>query len=349
MHSRIYNFSAGPAMLPEPVLFQAQQELMNFRGTGMSILELSHRSDTFLEVLHTAKQDLRSLLSVPESYRILFLQGGGTQQFSMVPLNLACPGKADYLVSGYWSRKAFLDAQKLTDAGSTECLPGAEVPVREDAKYVYICENETIEGTVWPSLPDTGGIPLVADQSSMFLSKPCDIAKYGLIFAGVQKNVGPAGLAIVIIREDLIQKNGDLPAFLSYEVQDQANSLYHTPNCWSIYFCGLVFRHLLDRGGLDAAARRNEEKAALLYCYLDDSSLFRPLVQGPCRSVMNVTFTTGDDALDRKFVKEAEQAGLVGLAGHKSKGALRASLYNAMPLSGAEALVSFMSDFERKG
>ena len=346
MKSRIYNFSAGPAALPEAVLKEVQSEVLNYRGCGMSVMELSHRGRVFGEIIEQAEADLRELLDVPENYHVLFLQGGGTQQFSMVPLNLKRNGTADYILSGSWSKKAFGEAKKSMEARG---IPYSDAPpIREDADFVYICENETIDGFAYPSLPDTKGRPLVSDQSSMFLSKPCDIRNYGLIFAGVQKNVGPAGMAIVIIRDDLLRDISSLPACLSYAVQTKAKSLYNTPNCWSIYVCGKVFRHLISSGGLEAAQRRNEEKAKRLYDFLDKSRLFRCFVAEPFRSSMNVTFTTGDHILDQKLTLRAEAAGLVGLGGHKSVGGLRASLYNAMTLDGVEALVSFLEEFEHR-
>ena len=355
MRHRIYNFSAGPAMLPEQVLQEVQQELMNYRGSGMSVMELSHRGKVFREILETGEEALRELLQIPQEYAVLFLQGGGTQQFAMIPMNLAQDGAGAYLIGGYWSRKAYDEARKLgcgiiAGASPEPFVPTfkLQTPLPEHTKYLYFCENETIQGTRMPTLPKAA-VPLISDQSSMFLSQPCDVSQYGMIFAGVQKNVGPAGLAIVIIRRDLIRENlTSLPACLSYDLQSKAGSLYNTPNCWSIYVCGKVFQYLIDNGGLGAAEERNREKAALLYSFLDGSNLFKPFVREPYRSRMNVTFSTGSHSMDRKLIQLAEEAGIVGLAGHKSQGGLRASIYNAMPLSGVTALVRFLERFEKE-
>lgn len=357
-YDRVYNFSAGPAMMPEAVLEQIQSEVLNYRGSGMSVMEMSHRSPVFQQILQEAKADLRALMNIPDDYEILFIQGGGTLQFSMVPLNLMPRGgKADYIISGHWSRLAFQEAQKFGDvravasgeAQNFTALPDyGNLPVREDASYVYICENETIHGLTYPTLPDTKGKILVADQSSMFLSRPCKVSDYGLIFAGVQKNVGPAGMAVVIIRKDLLERELDpqVPVYLRYGIHAGQDSLYNTPNCWGIYCCGKVFRYLLETGGLAEMARRNAEKAAVLYEFLDGSKLFRGAVKREHRSLMNVPFVTGSPQLDAKVVAASKAAGFDNLKGHRTVGGLRASIYNAMPKEGVEALVRFLRDFE---
>lgn len=359
MEHRVYNFSAGPAALPLPVLESAQKELLNFGGCGMSVMELSHRSKTFRGIYNAAVEDLRTLMDIPENYRILFLQGGGTLRFSMVPLNLMVQGKADYILSGAWSEKAWEEGRKFgsaqviassRDIQFTDLPDLSSLPIREDADYVYICENETIHGTAYAGLPDTKGKPFVSDQSSMFLSKPCKVSDYGLIFAGVQKNVGPAGMAVVIIREDLIRKDPDpaIPTYLRYDVHSRADSMYNTPNCWSIYLCGKVFRYLLDQGGLSAMETRNREKAKFLYDYLDSSRLFHGIAQRSHRSLMNIPFTSGFSLLDSRVIQRCREAGLVELTGHRSLGGLRASLYNAMPLEGVKALVACLESFEKE-
>ena len=357
-HDRIYNFSAGPAMMPVPVLEEIQSELLNYRGTGMSVMEMSHRSSAFQQILRDAKADLRTLMEIPEEYEILFIQGGGTVQFSMVPLNLMPRGgKADYIISGHWSRLAFKEAQKFGDvcavASGEDChfsaLPDcSDLPIREDASYVYICENETIHGLTYPVLPNTKGKILVSDQSSMFLSRPCNVRDYGLIFAGVQKNVGPAGMAIVIIRRDLLDREIDpeVPVYLRYGTHAAQDSLYNTPNCWGIYCCGKVFRYLLEMGGLSEMARRNEEKAAVLYSFLDSSKLFRGAVRKEYRSLMNVPFFTESPEQEAKVIAATKAAGFDNLKGHRTVGGLRASIYNSMPKEGVEALVSFLRDYE---
>ncbi len=357
MYNRIYNFSAGPAMMSEPVLEQIRDELMNFQGSGMSVMEMSHRSSQFRQIYDNAQADLRKLMGIPDEYAVLFLQGGVTLQFSMVPMNLLQGGGAEYLVTGAWSKKAFVEAKKF---GDVRCIATSEdqnyayipdcssLPIRDSADYVYICENETIHGTTYPTLPNTYGKPLVSDQSSMFLSRPCRVSDYGVIVAGIQKNIGPAGMAIVIIRKDLIRSDLDprTPAYLRYDVHDAANSMYNTPNCWAIYICGKVFRYLLDNGGLEAAAQRNLEKAKILYDYLDQSNLFRGTADPAFRSVMNVPFSTGSAELDAQVVAYVTAAGFDNLKGHRSVGGLRASIYNAMPKAGVEALVDCLSQFE---
>ena len=356
---RVYNFSAGPAVLPEEVLKQAADEMMNYQNSGMSVMEMSHRSKTYDNIIKTAERDLRDLLNIPDNYKVLFLQGGAHLQFSMVPINLLKNGVADYIVTGQWAKKAYVEAQKygkINKVATSEdktfsYIPDcSDLPISEDADYVYICENNTIYGTKFHKLPDTKGKILVADMSSCFLSEPVDITKYGLIYAGVQKNVGPAGVQIVIIREDLIRE--DLPEWcptmLKYKTHADNDSLYNTPPAYSIYMCGKVFKWLKKQGGLAAMKERNEKKAGILYDYLEESRLFKSSVNPKDRSLMNVTFVTGDGELDAKFVKEAKEAGLESLKGHRSVGGMRASIYNAMPIEGVEALVAFMKKFEEE-
>ncbi len=357
MYNRTYNFSAGPATMPVKVLEEIRDEMMNYRGSGMCVMEMSHRSKMYQEIYDNAEADLRALMGIPNNYKVLFIQGGATLQFSMIPMNLMKNGVADYIVTGAWSKKAFSEAKKF---GDVKCVASSEdrnyayipdcsdLPIREDADYVYICENETIHGTTYPTLPNTKGKILVADQSSMFLSKPCNVADYGVIYAGVQKNVGPAGMAIVIIREDLIREDLDpkVPVYLRYSTHADAGSMYNTPNCWAIYVCGKVFRYLLDNGGLEQMAKRNEEKAAILYDYLDNSSLFNGTVDKEFRSLMNVPFVTASKELDAQVVAYTKAAGFDNLKGHKSVGGLRASIYNAMPLEGVAALVACLKEFE---
>ncbi len=357
--SRVYNFSAGPAVLPEEVLKEAAEEMLDYRGCGMSVMEMSHRSKMFEDILHGAEADIRELMGIPSNYQVLFLQGGGSLQFAMVPLNLMPHGAADYIITGQWSRKAFQEAQKFGDVkaiASSEdktfsYIPDcSDLPVRENADYVYICENNTIYGTKYKKLPNTKGKVLVADQSSCFLSEPVEVEKYGMIWGGVQKNVGPAGLVIAIIREDLIPKEElpGVPTMLQYKTQADAGSLYNTPNCYAIYICGKVFQWLKKQGGLAAMKERNEKKAAILYDYLDQSQLFHGTVVKEDRSLMNVPFVTGDKELDALFIQEAKAAGFENLKGHRTVGGMRASIYNAMPMEGVQALVDFMAEFEKK-
>ena len=356
-YGRVYNFSAGPAMMPEEVLEEIAAEVMNYRGTGMSVMEMSHRSKAFQQIIDEAEADLRKLMGIPDNYKVLFVQGGGTVQFAMVPMNLMKNGVACYIETGAWSKKALAEARKYGEvkvvASSADknyaYIPDcSDLDIPENADYVYICENETIHGTTYNQLPDTKGKVLVADQSSMFLSRPCDVSKYGLIWAGVQKNVGPAGMAVVIIREDLIRDDLDksVPLYMSYKTHADNGSLYNTPNCWAIYCCGKVFRYLLDQGGLEAMARRNEEKAKLLYDFLDASKLFTGAVRKEDRSLMNVPFVTPSKEQDAEVVAAAKAAGFDNLKGHKSVGGLRASIYNAMPREGVEALVEFLKQYE---
>ncbi len=361
--SRVYNFSAGPAVLPESVLRECADEMLDYRGCGMSVMEMSHRSKMFQQIIDEAEADLRTLMGIPDNYRVLFLQGGAHQQFSAIPLNLSklpgAHGKADYIVTGMWAKKALAEAKRFIDAEAIASsadetfsyIPDcSDLPVREDADYVYICENNTIYGTVYHELPNTKGKVLVSDVSSMFLSQPHDVAKYGVIYGGVQKNVGPAGIAITVVREDLIPEGdlADVPIMMQWRPQADAGSLYNTPNCWAIYVCGKVFKWLLAQGGLEEVKARNVAKAKLLYDFLDESALFKGTVRPQDRSLMNVPFVTGDPDLDAEFVKGSQAAGLENLKGHRSVGGMRASIYNAMPVEGVEALVAFMKDFEAK-
>ena len=357
--SRVYNFSAGPAVLPEEVLKEAAEEMLDYNGSGMSVMEMSHRSKVFDEIIQTAEADLRDLLKIPDNYKVLFLQGGASQQFAMIPMNLMKNRVADYIVTGQWAKKAWQEAQKYGTANKIASsedktfsyIPDcSDLPISPDADYVYICENNTIYGTKYHTLPNTKGKILVSDVSSCFLSEPMDIEKYGIVYGGVQKNVGPAGLVIAIIREDLITEDvlPGTPTMLTYKTHADANSLYNTPNCYGIYICGKVFKWLKKQGGLEAMKERNEKKAKVLYDYLDSSKLFKGTVEPASRSLMNVPFVTGDKELDAKFVKEAEAAGLVNLKGHRTVGGMRASIYNAMPIEGVEALVEFMKKFEKE-
>ena len=356
---RVFNFSAGPAVLPQEVLKEAAAEMLDYKGTGMSVMEMSHRSKDYQAILDEAEADLRELMQIPQNYKVLFLQGGASQQFAMIPMNLMKNGVADYIITGQWAKKAYQEAKLYGKANAIassadrtfsyipECT---DLPVSQDADYVYICENNTIYGTKFHTLPDTKGKPLVADVSSCFLSEPVDVSRYGLIYGGVQKNIGPAGVVIVIIREDLIREDvlPGTPTMLRYKTHADAGSLYNTPPAYGIYICGKVFKWLKKQGGLEAMQAYNEKKAKLLYDFLDESSLFRGTVEKKDRSLMNVPFVTGDTALDAKFVAEAEKAGLVNLKGHRSVGGMRASIYNAMPVEGVEKLVAFMKHFEEE-
>lgn len=357
--SRVYNFSAGPAVMPEEVLKEAAAEMLDYNGSGMSVMEMSHRSKPFQEIIETAEADIRELMNIPDNYKVLFIQGGASTQFAMIPMNLMKHGVADYIVTGQFAKKAYKEATKYgkvnviasSEDQTFSYIPDcSDLPVSEDADYVYICENNTIYGTKYKELPNTKGKPLVADVSSCFLSEPVDVSKYGIIYGGVQKNVGPAGMAIVIIREDLISEDvfPGTPTMLMYKTHADAGSLYNTPPAYSIYICGKVFKWLKKQGGLAAMKERNEKKAKILYDYLDESKLFKSSVNPKDRSVMNVTFVTGDADLDAKFVKEAKAAGLESLKGHRSVGGMRASIYNAMPIEGVEALVAFMKKFEKE-
>ena len=354
--SRVYNFSAGPAVLPEEVLRQCAASMLDYDGTGMSVMEMSHRSPVFQKIIEEAEADLRSLMGIPDDYKVLFLQGGDSLLFSTVFMNLATNGKADYVVTGNWSKKAYEQGVILGDAKllatsadkKFSYVPDvSDLDIRPDASFVYICQNETITGTRYPELPDTKGHVLVADQSSMFLSEPVDVSRYGLIHAGVQKNVGPAGVQIVIVREDLIPDDlPGVPTMLRLKTHADAGSLYDTPNCWGIYVCGLVFKWIRGLGGLEAMAERNRAKARVLYDFLNESALFSSTVEPRDRSIMNVPFVTGDKDLDAEFIADAAKEGLVNLKGHRLVGGMRARIYNAMPPEGVDTLVSFMKKFE---
>lgn len=357
--SRVYNFSAGPAVLPEEVLNEAAAEMLDYRGTGMSVMEMSHRSKSYETIIEDAESDLRDLLHIPENYKVLFLQGGGSTQFAMVPMNLMKNRVADYIITGQWAKKAHKEASIYGKANAIASsadktfsyIPDcSDLSVSEDADYVYICENNTIYGTKFWTLPNTKGKLLVADQSSCFLSEPVDVSKYGLIFAGAQKNVGPAGTVIVIIRENLITEDvlEGTPTMLRYKIHADAKSLYNTPPTYGIYMCGKVFKWLKAKGGLEEMKKINEEKAKILYDFLDESKLFKGTVVKKDRSIMNVPFITGNEELDALFVKESKAAGLENLKGHRTVGGMRASIYNAMPKAGVEKLVEFMADFEKK-
>ena len=355
--ARVYNFSAGPAVLPEEVLQEAADEMLDYRGTGMSVMEMSHRSKAYDTIIKEAEADLRELMNIPDNYKVLFLQGGASQQFAMIPMNLMKNRVADYIVTGQWAKKAYQEASlygKANKIASSEdktfsYIPDcSDLPISEDADYVYICENNTIYGTKFKTLPNTKGKPLVADVSSCFLSEPVDVTKYGVIYGGVQKNIGPAGVVIVIIREDLITEDvlPGTPTMLRYKIHADADSLYNTPPAYGIYICGKVFKWLKKMGGLEAMKERNEKKAKILYDYLDESKLFKGTVRKEDRSLMNVPFITGNEELDAKFVKEAKEAGFGNLKGHRTVGGMRASIYNAMPIEGVEKLVEFMKKFE---
>ena len=355
--ARVYNFSAGPAVLPEGVLQEAADEMLDYRGTGMSVMEMSHRSKAYDTIIKEAEADLRELMNIPDNYKVLFLQGGASQQFAMIPMNLMKNRVADYIVTGQWAKKAYQEASlygKANKIASSEdktfsYIPDcSDLPISEDADYVYICENNTIYGTKFKTLPNTKGKPLVADVSSCFLSEPVDVTKYGVIYGGVQKNIGPAGVVIVIIREDLITEDvlPGTPTMLRYKIHADADSLYNTPPAYGIYICGKVFKWLKKMGGLEAMKERNEKKAKILYDYLDESKLFKGTVRKEDRSLMNVPFITGNEELDAKFVKEAKEAGFENLKGHRTVGGMRASIYNAMPIEGVEKLVEFMKKFE---
>ncbi len=356
-YDRVYNFSAGPATMPVEVLEEIRDEMLNYKGSGMCVMEMSHRSKVFQQIIDEAEADLRTLMGIPDNYKVLFIQGGATLEFAMIPLNLCKNGVFDYIVTGNWSKKAATEAKKYgkvnviasSEDKNYSYIPDcSDLPIDDDADYVYICENETIHGTTYPVLPNTKGKILVSDQSSMFLSKPCNVSDYGLIYGGVQKNVGPAGLAIVIIREDLIREDIDpkVPVYLRFDTHANNGSMYNTPNCWAIYVCGKVFKYLLKTGGLEAMAKRNEEKAKVMYDFLDSSKMFKGTVEKKDRSLMNIPFVTGDKEKDAAVVAATKAAGFDNLKGHKSVGGLRASIYNAMPKEGVEALVEFLKKYE---
>lgn len=357
--ARVYNFSAGPAVLPEEVLKEAAAEMLDYNGSGMSVMEMSHRSKVYDEIIKTAEQDIRDLMNIPDNYKVLFLQGGASQQFAMIPMNLMKNKKAAYIVTGQWAKKAYQEAKIYGDAVEVASsadktfsyIPDcSDLDIPEDADYVYICENNTIYGTKFKELPNTKGKTLVADVSSCFLSEPVDVSKYGIIYGGVQKNVGPAGMVVVIIREDLITEDvlPGTPTMLRFKTHADAESLYNTPPCYNIYICGKVFKWLKKMGGLEKMKEYNEKKAKILYDFLDQSQLFKGTVVAKDRSLMNVPFVTGNDELDAKFVKEAKAAGFENLKGHRSVGGMRASIYNAMPIEGVEKLVAFMKKFEEE-
>ena len=357
--SRIYNFSAGPAVLPEEVLKEAADEMLDYRGCGMSVMEMSHRSKMFEEIINTAEADLRDLMGIPSGYKVLFLQGGASQQFAMVPMNFMKNKVADYIITGQWAKKAFSEAKLYGVANAVASsadktfsyIPDcSDLPISENADYVYMCENNTIYGTKFKTLPNTKGKPLVADISSCFLSEPVEVEKYAMLYGGAQKNVGPAGVVIAIIREDMITEEvlPGTPTMLRYKTHADAASLYNTPPAYGIYMCGKVFQWLKRKGGLEAMKEYNEKKAKLLYDFLDQSQMFKGTVEKKDRSLMNVPFITGDADLDALFIKESKAAGLENLKGHRSVGGMRASIYNAMPMAGVEKLVTFMEDFEKK-
>ena len=352
---RVYNFSAGPSMLPLPVLEKAAAELVNYGDTGMSVMEMSHRSPAYDAIIKKTEADFRKVMNIPDNYKVLFLQGGASTQFAAVPLNLMKTGKADYILSGQFSTKAYKEALKYGDAkavASSKDDNFAFIPettresFRPDADYVHICFNNTIYGTKYNYIPDTGDIPLVADMSSCIMSEPIDVTKFGVIYAGAQKNMAPAGLTVVIVREDLLGKaRPETPSMLDWKLMADNDSMYNTPPCYAIYMAGLVYEWVLSIGGLEKMKEMNQKKAALLYDYLDSQDYYIAPVRKDCRSMMNVTFVTGVEELDKKFPKEAEKNGLMNLKGHRSVGGMRASIYNAMPYEGVEKLVAFMKKF----
>ena len=354
---RVCNFSAGPAVLPEEVLMEAAAEMLDYNGTGMSVMEMSHRSKAYQRIIDEAEADLRELMNIPDNYKVLFLQGGASQQFAMIPMNLMKNGVADYIVTGQWAKKAYQEAQKYGKANAVASsadktfsyIPDcSDLPISEDADYVYICENNTIYGTKYHTLPNTKGKILVSDVSSCFLSEPIDVTKYGMVYGGVQKNIGPAGVVIAIIREDLITEDvyPGTPTMLQYKIHADNGSMYNTPPAYGIYICGKVFKWLKKMGGLEAMKALNEKKAKVLYDFLDESKLFKGTVRKEDRSLMNVPFITGNEDLDAEFVKAAAAAGFENLKGHRTVGGMRASIYNAMPIENVEKLVAFMKEFE---
>ena len=357
-YERTYNVSAGPATMPEAVREEIRDEMMNYRGSGMCVMEMSHRSKIFQQIADEAEQDLRDLMGIPDNYKVLFIQGGATLQFSMIPMNLMKNGVACYVETGAWSKKAIAEAKKVgtvhvvassKDQNYSYIPDCSDLDIPENTDYVYICENETIHGLTYSKLPNTKGHVLVSDQSSMFLSRPCNVSDYGMIYAGVQKNVGPAGMVVAIIREDLIRDDlNDLPVYMQYKAHAEAGSMYNTPNCWAIYVCGKVFKYLKAIGGLEEMAKRNEAKAKVLYDFLDTSKMFTGAVRAEDRSLMNVPFVTESAELDAEVVAYTKAAGFENLKGHKSVGGLRASIYNAMPQEGVEALVECLKKFEQE-
>ena len=356
--NKIYNFSAGPAVLPREVLMEAADEMLDYKGTGMSVMEMSHRSKDYEAIIKQAETDLRELMQIPNNYKVLFLQGGASQQFAMIPMNLMKNGEADYIITGQWAKKAHEEACKYGKANvvatsadkNFSYIPDcSDLAISPNADYVYICENNTIYGTKFKTLPDTKGKPLVADVSSCFLSERIDVNKYGMLYGGVQKNIGPAGVVIAIIREDLITDwvYPGTPTMLQYKIHTDHKSMYNTPPAYGIYICGKVFQWLKNMGGLSVIQKHNETKAAMLYDFLDHSQLFQGTVEKHDRSLMNVPFVTNSKEMDAKFLAEASEAGLVNLKGHRTVGGMRASIYNAMPLEGVQTLVDFMTAFER--
>ena len=354
---RVYNFSAGPAILPEEVLKRAAEEMLEYGESGQSVMEMSHRSKEYQAIIDSVEAKLRELMAIPENYKVLFLQGGASSQFAMVPLNLMNgSGKADFVITGQWANKAYQEASRYGECkiiASSKDKTFSYIPKLDkadftpDADYFHICLNNTIYGTKFAELPDTGNVPLVADLSSCILSEPVDVSKFGLIYAGAQKNMGPAGLTVVIIREDLIGKARDItPTMFNYQIHADNGSMYNTPPTYGIYILGLVLDWIKEKGGLEAMAEINKKKAAILYDFLDSSKLFKSTVQGEDRSLMTVPFVTGDEEMDAKFVSEAKKAGFINLKGHRSVGGMRASIYNAMPVEGVEKLVEFMKAFE---
>lgn len=357
--ARVYNFSAGPAVLPEKVLQEAANEMLDYNGCGMSVMEMSHRTDTYQRIIDTAEADLRELMGVPDNYKVLFMQGGASQQFAAVPMNLMKNKVADYIITGVWAKKACQEAAMYGTANAIASsadktfsyIPDcSDLPVSENADYVYICENNTIYGTKFKQLPNTKGKDLVADVSSCFLSEPVDVTKYGMLYGGAQKNIGPAGVVIAVIRDDLIREDvlPGTPTMLKYKTHADNGSMYNTPPAYGIYICGKVFKWLKDMGGLPAIDAYNQEKAAILYDFLDNNDMFKGTVVAKDRSLMNVPFVIGDDALEKKFIREATEAGFMNLKGHRSVGGMRASIYNAMPIEGVKALVAFMDKFQKE-
>ena len=355
---RIYNFSAGPSMLPVPVLEKAAAQMLNYEGSGMSVMEMSHRSKAYEGIIQGTEAALRRVLGIPDNYKVLFCQGGATMQFSAIPLNLTRRGKADYIVTGNFSNLAMKEATKFTtvniagtskEANFTYIPKGDQLELDPRASYFYYCANNTVYGTEYHAYPETGDVPLVADMSSDILSKPVDVSQFGLIYAGVQKNMGPAGMAVVIVRDDLLGHfRENMPVLLDYKLMADKQSMYNTPPCYTIYMVGLVLEWVESLGGLTEMAKRNEKKAKLLYDYLDSSEFYQAVAAKEDRSLMNVTFRTGNEELDAKFAKEAGAAGMSNLKGHRSVGGMRASIYNAMPIEGVEALIAFMKQFEQE-
>ncbi len=358
--SRVYNFSAGPATLPESVLKKAAEEMLEYGDSGQSVMEMSHRSKEYQAIIDACETNLREVMSIPDNYKVLFLQGGASSQFAMIPLNLMNKsGKADFVITGQWANKAYQEASKLCGAENCNVVASSKdktfsyIPELDkskftpDADYFHICQNNTIYGTKWAELPDTGNVPLVADLSSCILSEPVDVSKYGMIYAGAQKNMGPAGLTVVIIREDLIGNAKECtPTMFDYKTHSENGSMYNTPPTYGIYILKLVLEWVKEMGGLEKMKEINEKKAAVLYDFLDSSEMFSATVEGEARSLMNVPFVTGNDELDAKFVAESKKAGFINLKGHRSVGGMRASIYNAMPIEGVEKLVEFMKKFE---